>query len=99
MKTFIISVVTVGGFGAFFGALLGYFAEKYKVEENPLVKAIYEVLPHGECGACGFPGCHPCAEAIAETQAPVDVCIVGGAATTEKIKKVLEDFKKKASEN
>jgi len=94
MKTFIISVATVGGFGAFFGALLGYFAE-----ENPLVKAIYEVLPHGECGACGFPGCHSCAEAIAEAQASVDVCVVGGAATTEKIKKVVEEFKNKASKN
>ena len=99
MKTFIISVATVGGFGAFFGALLGYFAEKYKVEENPLVKAIYEVLPHGECGACGFPGCHSCAEAIAEAQASVNVCVVGGAATTEKIKKVVEEFKNKASKN
>ena len=94
MKTFVISILTVGGFGALFGALLGYFAEKYKVEENPLAKAIYDVLPHGECGACGFPGCHPCAEAIAEGRAPINACVVGGAATAAKVKKVIEEFKK-----
>ncbi len=95
MKTVIISIIAVGGFGALFGFLLGVFAEKFKVEENPLAKAIYEVLPHGECAACGFPGCHPCAEAIAEGRAPVTACVVGGPATAEKVKKVIEEFKSK----
>ncbi len=95
MKSIIISIVAVGGFGALFGALLGYFAEKYKVEEDPLAIAIYEVLPHGDCGACGYPGCKACAEAIARGEAPVDACVVGGAATTAKIKKVIEEFKSK----
>ena len=97
MKAIIISTVAVGGFGALFGALLGFFAEKYKVEKNPLVEAIYEVLPHGDCAACGYPGCHACAEAMAEGRAPVDACVVGGVPTTEKVKKVLAEFKSKNS--
>ncbi len=95
MKTIIISIIAAGGFGALFGALLGFFAKKYEVEKDPFVEAIYEVLPHGDCGACGFPGCHPCAEAIAEGRAPVTACVVGGAATAEKVKKIVDEFKQK----
>lgn len=99
MKDIIISVATLGGFGALFGLLLGVFNEKFKVEENPLVHAIYNVLPHGECGACGFPGCHPCAEAIAENRAIIDACTVGGQETAKKIKEVIENFKNETVKN
>lgn len=90
MKEIIVSILTIGVFGAIFGALLGFFNEKFKVEENPLVKAIYEVLPHGECGACGFPGCNPCAEAIAEGNAPVNACTVGGEDVAKKIEEIIK---------
>ncbi len=99
MKDIIISIATLGGFGALFGVLLGVFNEKFKVEESPLVKAIYDVLPHGECGACGFPGCNPCAEAIAENKAPIDACTVGGQETAKKIKEVIENFKQNTRNN
>lgn len=91
MKEIIISVLTVGLFGVLFGILLGVFNEKFKVEENPLVKAIYEVLPHGECGACGFPGCTPCAEAIAEGNAAINACTVGGEEVAKKIEAILKE--------
>jgi len=91
MKDILISVFTLGILGALFGVLLGVFNEKFKVEESPLAHAIYEVLPHGECGACGFPGCHPCAEAIAEGRASYDACVVGGKEVEEKIRKIMEE--------
>lgn len=93
MKNVLISVGTLGILGALFGILLGVFNEKFKVEEDPLVQAIYEVLPHGECGACGFPGCRPCATAIAEGKAGFDACTVGGKEVEEKIRKVVEEAK------
>jgi len=93
VKEIIVSVLTVGGFGALFGVLLGLFNEKFKVEENPLVKAIYDILPHGECGACGFPGCDPCAEAIAEGKAPFSACTVGGEEVAKKVEQIIKEFK------
>lgn len=93
MKDILISVFTLGILGALFGVLLGVFNEKFKVEESPLAQAIFEVLPHGECGACGFPGCHPCAEAIAEGRASYDACVVGGKEVEEKIRKIMEEAK------
>jgi electron transport complex protein RnfB len=93
MKNILISVFTLGILGTLFGVLLGVFNEKFKVEENPLAQAIYEVLPHGECGACGFPGCRQCAEAIAEGRAGYDACVVGGKEVEEKIRKVMEEAK------
>lgn len=97
MKDLLVSVGTLGVLGALFGALIGVFSEKFKVEESPLVSAIYEVLPHGECGACGFPGCHPCAEAIAEKRAPYDACSVGGKEVADKVKAIMEEAEKSSS--
>lgn len=93
MKDILVSVLTLGVLGVLFGVLLGVFNEKFKVEESELVKAIYDVLPHGECGACGFPGCHPCAEAIAEGRAGYDACPVGGKEVEQKVKEIMESAK------
>ena len=48
------------------GAALGYASIKFKVEGNPLVEKIDAILPQTQCGQCGYPGCRPYAEAIAE---------------------------------
>ena len=52
------------------GAALGYASIKFKVEGNPLVEKIEAILPQTQCGQCGYPGCKPYAEAIAEGRVP-----------------------------
>ncbi|MDX9874620.1 MAG: RnfABCDGE type electron transport complex subunit B, partial [Spongiibacteraceae bacterium] len=51
--------------GALFGAVLGYAAVRFRVEGNPIVDDIENLLPQTQCGQCGYPGCRPYAEAIA----------------------------------
>lgn len=39
------------------------------------------LLPQTQCTRCGYPGCHPYAEAIARGEAEINQCPPGGAAT------------------
>jgi len=61
-----------------FGALLGWAAVRLKVDGNPIVESIEEILPQTQCGQCGYIGCRPYAEAIANGEA-INKCPPGGA--------------------
>lgn len=63
-----------------FGALLGWAASRFRVESDPIVARIDELLPQTQCGQCGYPGCRPYAEAIAAGQADINQCPPGGEA-------------------
>lgn len=45
---------------------------------NSLLEAINDLLPQTQCGQCGFKGCRPYAEAIANGQADINQCPPGG---------------------
>jgi Na+-translocating ferredoxin:NAD+ oxidoreductase subunit B len=61
------------------GAALGFSSVYFKVEGDPLVDKIEAILPQTQCGQCGFPGCRPYAEAIANGDADINLCPPGGA--------------------
>ena len=82
-------ILSIGGLGVVFGAGLGIAGEVFKVDEDPKIGEILEVLPGANCGGCGFPGCGGCAAAIAAGSAPVNACPVGGAAVAEKVGAIL----------
>ena len=69
----------MGGLGLFFAALLVMAEKKLKVEVDPKVALIEDVLPAANCGACGLPGCVAFAEAVVDGSAEVHGCTVGGA--------------------
>jgi len=43
-----------------------------------LVDNIDDILPQTQCGKCGYPGCRPYAEAIANKEADINRCPPGG---------------------
>ena len=56
--TFILTAVLVLGVtGLVLGLVLYAVSRKFKVEEDPRVGQITELLPGANCGGCGFPGC------------------------------------------
>jgi electron transport complex protein RnfB len=63
-----------------FGILLGYAAIRFRVEGEPIVEQIDEILPQTQCGQCGYPGCRPYAQAIAGGEADINQCPPGGEA-------------------
>jgi electron transport complex protein RnfB len=71
------------------GAILGFSAIKFRVEGNPLVDKIDAVLPQTQCGQCGFPGCRPYAEAIANGDADINLCPPGGEEGIQKLAELL----------
>lgn len=83
------SVLVLGILGLIFGAVLAYASKKFAVEVDPRVEAILEVLPGANCGGCGFPGCGGLASAIAEGNAPVNGCPVGGSDCSLKIGEIM----------
>ena len=82
--TLFYALLALGGLALIFGAVLGYAAIRYKVEGNPLVEQLDEILPQTQCGQCGYPGCRPYAEAIANGD-EVNKCPPGGEATVQKL--------------
>ena len=62
------AIITLGVMGALLGLGLAYAAQILKVEADPRVAAVRDLLPGYECGACGFPGCLAFAEGIIENE-------------------------------
>lgn len=73
-----------------FGLLIVWVARKFKVEGNPVVEQINQVLPQTQCGQCGYPGCKPYAEAIANGEAPINQCPPGGQEGIRKLAALLD---------
>ncbi|WP_095499240.1 electron transport complex subunit RsxB [Paraferrimonas haliotis] len=84
MVEVILAVAVLAVIALMFGALLGFAAIKFKVEGNPLVDQLDAILPQTQCGQCGYPGCKPYAEAIANGE-KINKCPPGGSAAVEKI--------------
>ncbi len=74
------AVCTLVLLGAGFGALLGFAAVRFRPKGSPLVDKINAILPQTQCGQCGYPGCRPYAEAIAQGAAQINRCPPGGEA-------------------
>ena len=85
MKVVLTSLLSLGGMGLLFGALLAFASKKFSVETDPRIEAIRDALPGANCGACGYPGCDGFAAAVAAGEAPVDGCTVGGAAVANNV--------------
>lgn len=74
---------------AVIGYALGYAAIHLKVEGDPLAEQINALLPNGQCGQCGFPGCMEAAKAMASQSAAPTICAPGGSALAKKIADIV----------
>ncbi len=83
------AVVLLGVLAAAFGLLLGYAAVRFRVEGDPVVDQINALLPQTQCGQCGFAGCRPYAEAMAEGEAEINQCPPGGETTIQALADLL----------
>lgn len=88
MTTFHYVLIAIAVLALIFGAILGFASVKLKVEADPIVEKIDAILPQSQCGQCGYPGCKPYAEAIANGDV-ITKCIPGGQPTVVKIAELL----------
>ena len=59
------------------------------VANADLVERLDRLLPQTQCGQCGFPGCRPYAEALAQGAALADRCPPGGDAGARALARLL----------
>lgn len=86
---FIASIAALLLLGLVFGALLGFAAVKFKTEGDPIADQVEELLPQTQCGQCGYPGCRPYAEAIANGD-DINKCPPGGETTIKALADLLD---------
>ncbi len=60
------------------GYVLGWADRKFRVEVDPRVVQVIDVLPGANCGGCGYVGCGEYAEAVVLEHEAVNKCVVGG---------------------
>ncbi|UNH29398.1 electron transport complex subunit RsxB [Moellerella wisconsensis] len=84
-----IAIGILAAFGLIFGLILGYASLRFKVEEDPIVEQIDHILPQSQCGQCGYPGCKPYANAVANNGEMINRCAPGGEQAMLKIAELL----------
>ncbi len=71
MSNLLTAAAIMTGLGLVFGTILALAYRFLRVEEDPRLDAVEEMLPGSNCGACGEPGCRGLAEKlVAGTVAP-----------------------------
>jgi electron transport complex protein RnfB len=89
MEILYLAVVILALLALVFGAILGFAAIRFKVDGDPIVDQIDNLLPQTQCGQCGHPGCRPYAEAIANGEA-INRCPPGGESTIKNLADLLD---------
>lgn len=87
--TILIAIAALGGLTLILAVMLIVANRNLYVEEDPRIDTVEEMLPHANCGACGYPGCRPFAEALVEGEALPVKCTVSSEEGREAIAKFL----------
>lgn len=90
MFSFCVGIIALSLLGLLAGIILGYAASRFHNDNDsdPLIETIDNVLPQSQCAQCGYPGCRPYAEAIANGEA-INKCISGGEPLMLKLAEIM----------
>ncbi len=89
MITAIYAVLAMVGLGLFFGLFISFANKKWAVEVDPRIHEVDEILPKGQCGSCGYPGCMAYAEAVVmNPDVPANLCAPGKDAVAKKVAEI-----------
>lgn len=83
------ALLALGSLALAFGGLLGFASIKFQVDGDPVADQVNAILPQTQCGQCGYPGCKPYSEAIANGEA-INRCPPGGEATVQALADLLD---------
>jgi Na+-translocating ferredoxin:NAD+ oxidoreductase RNF subunit RnfB len=77
------------GLGLFFAAVLALAYRFLRVEVDPRLEVVEDLLPANNCGACGQPGCAAFAEKLLAGELPPGKCTVASEVSLEEIASLL----------
>ncbi|MCL2097448.1 MAG: Fe-S cluster domain-containing protein [Bacteroidales bacterium] len=90
MNTLIFTILALSILALVLAVVLYLVAQKFKVEEDPRIDDVSEMLPGANCGGCALAGCRAFAEACVKADALDDLfCPVGGPAAMSQIAQYL----------
>lgn len=72
----LVALAALGGLTLLLAVMLITANKKLYVFEDPRIDVVEDMLPHANCGACGYPGCRPFAEALVQGKALPGKCTV-----------------------
>ncbi len=84
----LIALGTLGGLTFLLAVMLVVANRRLYVYEDPRIDQVEDMLPHANCGACGYPGCRPFAEALVGGEALPGKCTV----STQEDQQAIADF-------
>lgn len=79
------AIAALGGLTLLLALMLVMANKKLYVYEDPRIDIVEDMLPHANCGACGYPGCRPFAEALVGGQTLPGKCTVSAEEARERI--------------
>ncbi len=85
----IAPVLVLAALGLVASLGLALASRRFRVEVDPRVGALEEVLPGVNCGACGYAGCSALAQALAEGRAEANACLPGGPEVAQAVARIL----------
>jgi Na+-translocating ferredoxin:NAD+ oxidoreductase RNF subunit RnfB len=83
--TILIALAALGSLTLILALMLIIANKKLYVYEDPRIDDVEDMLPHANCGACGYPGCRPFAEALVSGTILPGKCTVSSEEGREKI--------------
>jgi len=86
---FSIAIVAVAAIAVVVGVPMLRTSRRVPVAPEPVVSAVLDALPGGNCGACGNDSCFAAACAVAAGNAPATVCVTGGPGTAAGVARAL----------
>ena len=86
--TIVVAIASLGGLTLVLVSMLILANKKLYVYEDPRIDAVEDMLPHANCGACGFPGCRSFAEALVSGKTLPGKCTV----SSEEGRMAIADF-------
>ena len=84
------SVTVMTGLSLVFAAVLAAAYRFLRVEEDPRLEVVEELLPGNNCGACGEPGCAAFAQRLVSDELAPGKCTVADDGTLGEIATFLE---------
>lgn len=84
----LIAISALGGLTLLLAIMLIVANKKLYVYEDPRIDEVEDMLPHANCGACGYPGCRPFAEALVSQEVLPGKCTV----SSEEERAVIADY-------
>ena len=89
MEIFIAAIVAMAVIGLILGGVIGIAAKLFKVEVDPRIELVTELLPGANCGGCGKAGCADFAKSVVTGENPPSKCPVASQEQVAAIAKAL----------